>query len=229
MIETWSSVLRASFQDIWFGVASFLPNLVAAIVIFIVGWVIGRLVGKVVAQVIRSVKVDSVLRSIKFDEVLKRGGFNLDSGAFVGALVEWFIIIAFLVASLDALGLNQVNVFLQQVLAYLPQVITAVLILIVGVMVAEAMRKVVIGSSQAAGIKSASFLGAVTRWSIWIFAILTALYQLGIAAQFIQILFTGVVVALAIAFGLAFGLGGQGTANEVLDKVKREITEHHIG
>lgn len=227
MLQTWSNVLRGSFTDLWGGIADFIPNLVVALVIFVIGWAIGSLLGQVVAQIIRSLRVDNVLRTAKVDDVLKRAGFNLDSGRFVGALVEWFVIIVFLVASLDVLGLTQVNTFLQQVvLLYLPQVIVAVLILLVAVVIAAAMQKVVVGAAMAAGVRSANFLGSVTKWAIWIFAVLMALFQLGIAAPFVQTLFTGFIVALSLAFGLSFGLGGQQAAAGFLDKVRDEIKSH---
>ena len=228
MIENWSTVLQGSFQDIWMGFARFVPNLVIAIVIFLIGWFVGNLLGKVVAQIVRSIKVDHALRTAQVDQFLKRAGFHLDSGAFLGGLVEWFIVIAFLVASFEVLGLNQVNTFLQQVvLFYLPQVIVAALIILVAAVIAETMQKVVAGAAAAGGIKSANFAGSVARWAIWIFGILTALFQLGVAAPFIQTLFTGVVVAIAIALGLSFGLGGQDAAARFLEKIRQEISDRH--
>ncbi|MDP3661666.1 MAG: hypothetical protein Q8R17_02355 [bacterium] len=228
MLDAWSSVLQGSFQDLWLGIAAFLPQLVIAIVIFAVGWAIGSLLGRVVSHIIGALKVDSLLESARVDEVLKRGGFVLDSGRFVGGLVEWFVIVVFLVASLEVLGLTQVNTFLQQVvLLYLPRVIVAVLILLVAVVIASAMQRVVVGAAKAAEIRSANFLGSVTKWAIWIFAVLMALFQLGIAAPFVQTLFTGVVVALSIGFGLAFGLGGQDAAAGFLAKMRSEIKNHN--
>jgi hypothetical protein len=97
------------------------------------------------------------------------------------------------------------------------------LILLVAVVIAEAMRKLVVGSAKAANIKSAGFLGAVTKWAIWIFAILAALLQLGIAVTFLQTLFTGVVVALSLAFGLSFGLGGQTAAARYIEHLRGEM------
>lgn len=227
MLEIWSTALRESFQDVWVGVARFVPNLVVALVIFVVGWAIGGLLGRVVAQIIRALKVDAILNSARVGDILKRGGISLDSGRFVGALVEWFVIIVFLVASLEILGLTQVNLFLQQVvLLYLPQVVVAVLILLGGVVIAAALERVVAGTARAAGIRFANLAGTVTRWAIWIFAILTALFQLGIAATFVQTLFSGVVVALAIALGLSFGLGGQHAAASFIERVREEIKSH---
>lgn len=228
MIQSSIDTLRGSFQDILMGFGSFIPKLFIAFVIFIAGWIIASLVGNVVAQIIRSIKVDHALRTVSVDSFLKRAGFNLDSGAFLGGLVEWFIIIGFLVASFDVLGLTQVNTFLQQViLFYLPQVIVAALIVLVAAVIAEAMQRIVTGAAEAGGIRSANFAGKITHWSIWTFGILTALFHLGVAAAFIQTLFTGIVVAIAIALGLAFGLGGQDAAARAIEKVRQEISERH--
>lgn len=223
ILQTWGEVLAQSFQDLWLGVVSFVPSLIVAIVIFIAGWVVGALLGRVVSQIVKSLKVDNALRSAGTEAVLNRAGFKLDSGAFLGGLVRWFVIIVFLVAAFDVLGLSQINDFLQQVvLLYLPQVIVAVMILLIAALVADAMQSVVKGSAKAAEIRSANFLGNVTKWAIWIFAILMALYQLGVAAAFVQTLFTGVVVALALGTGLAFGLGGRDHAGKFLDKISKE-------
>ncbi|MDD2935172.1 MAG: hypothetical protein PHX25_01735, partial [Candidatus Pacebacteria bacterium] len=219
ILKNWSDVLAQSFQDLWLGVVGFVPNLIIAVIIFIAGWVVGSLLGRVVSQIVKSLKVDNALRSAGTESLLNRAGFRLNSGMFLGALVKWFIIVAFLVASFDVLGLDQVNDFLQQVvLLYLPRVIVAVLILLVAALIAEAMESLVKGSAKAAEVKSANFLGNVTKWAIWVFAILMALYQLGVAAAFVQTLFTGFVVALALASGLAFGLGGKDSATKVLKK-----------
>ncbi len=222
--------MAQSFQDIWLGVADLLPKLIVALVIFLVGWVVGAAVRKVIVHAFKLLKVDSFLREAKIEQLVSRAGFQLDSGRFIGTLIEWFIIAVFLVAVFDVLGLTQVTVFLQQVvLLYLPQVIVAALILLVAGVIGDVMQKVVAGSAKAAGIKSANFAGTATRWAIWIFAILAALFQLGIAATFIQTLFTGIVVALALALGLAFGLGGQEAAARYIEKVRQEIADHRQG
>ncbi len=226
LLQTWSEVLTQSFQGLWIGVVDFVPNLVVAIIIFILGWVVGAVLGRVVAQFIKALKIDRALESMGVGDVLSKAGFGLNSGAFVGALVRWFFIIAFLVASFDVLGLSQVNVFLQQVvLSYLPNVIVAALILLVAAVIADAMQKVVVGSAKAADVANAHFLGGVTRWAIWLFAIIIALSHLGIAQQFMQILFTGLVVMLALAGGLSFGLGGRDAASKYIEKLRGDISQ----
>lgn len=224
LIQTWATVLTASFQNLWYGVVAYIPTIIVAVIIFVVGWLIGSALGKVVDQVVKSVKLDSALKNTGLHEVVERAGFTLNIGAFLGFLVKWFVIIGFLVASLDVLGLAQVNAFITSVvLSYLPQVIVAVLFIVVGAILAEAAKNVVAGAARAAEVKTAGFAGTVAKWAIWIFAILAALDQLQVATAFVQTLFTGVVVAVSLALGLAFGLGGQEAAARYIEKLKGDI------
>jgi hypothetical protein len=225
IFQNWIEVLATSFSQLLQSTVSFIPNLLLAIVIFIIGWFIGSLLGRVVAQAIRAIKVDQALRSAGVDDVVRRAGYDLDAGAFVGALVKWFIIIVFLMASLTVLNLTAVTLFLNQiVISFLPAVIVAVLILLVAAVIAEVAQGIVVGAARAAGIRSAGFAGTVTKWAIWAFAIIVALSQLGIATQYFQTLFMGIVVALSLAFGLAFGLGGQDAAARFIEKTREQMS-----
>ena len=205
--------------------ATFLPNLIIAIIIVIIGWIVGALLGRVVSHIIKSIRVDEALSKAGVEDALRKGGVRLNAGNFVGALVKWFIIVVFLVAAFDILHLTQVNVFLYNVvLLYLPNVIVAVLVLLLAAVIGDVMQKLVTTSARTAEFRSAHLLGTVSRWTIWIFGLLVALSQLGIAATFIQTIFTGVVVALALALGLAFGLGGQDAAARFIEKTRQEIS-----
>ncbi|MDQ5950600.1 MAG: hypothetical protein QG585_542 [Patescibacteria group bacterium] len=219
-------VLSDAFTNLWFGIVSFIPNLVIALVILIAGWIIGALVGKVIEQIFTGAKVDIALRRTGVDETLSKAGIVLNSGKFVGGLVKWFVVVAFLIASFDVLRLSQVNEFLKGVvIGYLPQVIAAVLILLVAVVIGDAVAKLVRSSAKAAELKGANLLGAVSKWVIWVVGALAALDQLGIGQAVLQTLFTGIVVALSLAFGLSFGLGGQAAASSAIEKIKREIAD----
>lgn len=225
-VENWGSVFTESLQGIWFGVASFVPNLIIAIIIFAIGWILAFLIEKLVEGLFKSFKVDVLLKNAGLEDVVERSGHKLNSGRFVGALIRWFVIVVFLIASLEVLGLTEVNMFLRDVvLSYLPQVIVAVLVLMVSVVIADAVQKVVTASARAAHVKSAVLLGTIAKWSIWIFALLTALFHLGIAPALIQTLFMGIVVAAALASGLAFGLGGKEVAGRLLEKTIHTISD----
>lgn len=225
MVPTWGDVLILSFQEIWSGIANFLPLLVIAIIVFLIGIIIASALGKIVEQVVRALKIDKALENLGFGEVVSKAGLKLDSGAFLGGMVKWFFVVVFLVAAIDVLGLDQVNDFLGNVvLVYLPNVIVAVLLLIAGALISEVMQKVVVSSAKAGGISSAGFLGGITKWSIWIFAVLAALYQLGIVGSLIQTLFTGFIGMVALAGGLAFGLGGKEAAARYIEKLKQDMS-----
>ncbi len=226
VFNTWADVLSQSFNNLFYGLVAFIPNLVVAIVIFIVGWLVGAGLGRVVAQIVASLRIDQALRSTGLERLLSRAGFTLDSGAFLGVLVKWFFIIVFLVASLDVLNLSTVNLFISDVvLGYLPQVIVAVMILLIAAVVAEVAERVVVGSAKAAALHSAGFLGKVARYAIWIFALLAALTQLNVATGLIQALFQGIIIAASLAIGLAFGLGGQASAARYLEHLHSEIKD----
>ena len=226
MIVTWGNVLSESLNNIWLGVAGFIPTFLAAIVIAAVGWIIGAILFRLVENLIKFSKLDGALRAAGFEKVVEKSGYKLDSGYFLGKLVEWFVIIVFLVAALSVLGLNDVTVFLSTVvLTYLPHVIVAVLIILIAAILAEAMQKVVVGAAKATEMKSVNFAGNITKWAIWIVAILAAVQELGIAVAFIQTLFTGIVIAISLALGLAFGLGGQDAAARYIEKVKGDLSD----
>ncbi|MDE1975589.1 MAG: hypothetical protein KGI49_03745 [Patescibacteria group bacterium] len=223
LIQSWGDVFTQSLQSVWYGVAAIVPGLVVAIIIFAIGWVLAVLVEKLVESIFKALKIDAALKSAGLEDVVKRAGYNLNSGIFVGALCKWFVIVVFLMASFDILGLNQVNVFLQQVVDYIPQVIIAALIVLIAAVVANTMQKVVVASAKAGHLHVAELAGRVTKWAIWIFAILTALYSLGVAPGIIQTVLTAIFAGGALAFGLAFGLGGKEEASKVIAEVSRAV------
>ena len=223
-LQSWGDVILLSLQQVWASVAAYLPVLLGALIVFIVGWIVAVSLGKVIEQLIKALRVDAVLEQLEFHKVLDRADIKLNSGAFIGGLVRWFLIVVFLLASLNILGLNEVSGFLRDVLAYIPQVVVAALILVIAALVANTVERTARASVESAGMKG-SFVGVVARWAIWIFAIITALYQLGVAPALLQTIVTGLIAMIAIAGGLAFGLGGKDLAGDFLGRVRREISD----
>ena len=202
-----------------------LPRLVVAILFIAIGWIFGTAVGKVVQQIVEAVKADEWLRKAGVDTIVKRTGYELNAGRFLGTLSKLFFIIVMLVAAFDILGLNQVNTFLTEVLAYIPEVVVAAIILFVASLASDLLGDMVHGTTRALGSRVAHLLGSVTRVSIWVFAVIMALSQLGIATQYMFTLFTGFVAMVAIAGGLAFGLGGKDAAADLIKEIRTEIRE----
>ncbi len=207
------------------GVINFIPTLVLAVIIFAIGWIVAALIERVIESLFKSARVDSLLRSAGLEDVMKRTGYALNSGRFVGALVKWFIIIVFLVVSFEILQLQQVNAFLQgEVLSFLPKLIVSILILMVAVVIADAMQKIVTASAHAAHVKSAHLLGVLSRWAIWIFALLAVLSILGIG-ELLSTIITYLFAGVALAIGLAFGLGGKDYAAGVIDRTMHKLSD----
>jgi hypothetical protein len=227
MLETVvaSDIVRTSLLTLWGKVAGFIPQLVAALVVFLVGWLIAVLLGKLAWHIIKIIKFDRGLEAIGFKKVWERSGYKLNSPFFFYELVKWFFIVVFLMAATDILGLVEVTAFLRSVVSYLPNVIVAALVLLIGVLVAKFLEGLVRGSVKAAQLVSANFLGSLTKWAVVIFSLLVALSQLRVADEIIRIVVMGIVAAGAIALGLSFGLGGKSHAEEYISKMRQHVRE----
>lgn len=211
-----------SFQQMWVSTFAILPSVAGAIILFVIGIVVATAVGKAIEHILRALRVDHVLSQLEAEKVLQRAGFKMHGSAFIGGLVKWFIIIVFALASVNILGLTQVSEFLRDVLLYLPNVAIAALILIIAGVLADVGERIVRASITSAGYNGA-LVGLVVRWAIWVFSFIAVFMQLGIATPLIQTLLTGIVAALALAFGLSFGIGGKDVAAAILGRIRDEI------
>lgn len=223
-VQTWADVIRFTLQNLWSGFVFFLPNFLGALVIFFVGLVIAAGLGKVVEKLVSALKLDRLLEQFGLGKLLERADLRLDSGRFIGVLVQWFFVVVTLLAVSDILKLAAFSDFLKQVLLYVPNIIIAVLIMLAGVVMAAFLARLVRASVLAARLHSAHFLGALTKWSVLVFSFLAALSQLGIAGALVNTLIMGFVAMLALAGGLAFGLGGRDVAAAWLEKMKSEVS-----
>lgn len=221
---SWADVVAGSLQGLWLGVVSFLPTLIAAILVFIIGLVVAAGLGALVEKIFEAIRLDSLLNKLGLAPYFERAGLRLRGSRFLGQLVNWFLIIAFLLAASDILGLTALSMFLRDVLFYIPNIVAAVLIMLAAVVVANFSRRVVTASVMSAKLHAAHFLGALTWWAIVVFGLLTALVQLNIAQSIINSLVTGFIAMLALAGGLAFGLGGKEYAAHLVNRL-RETTE----
>lgn len=226
-VQTWGEAITLSLLNLWERFINFLPALVGAVLVFVAGWIVAVALGKVVEHIFKMIKVDDVMEKAGTKARFEKAGVKLDVAKFLGGLVKWFLILVFLMAATDILKLVQVTNFLNSIILYLPNVVVAAVILAVAFLVANFVYAVVKGSTKVAGIVSATLLATVAKWAIVIFGFLAALVQLGIASSLINTLFIGLVAMLALAGGLAFGLGGKEEAAAVLKKLRQEITEKH--
>ncbi|OGI65841.1 hypothetical protein A3A95_01215 [Candidatus Nomurabacteria bacterium RIFCSPLOWO2_01_FULL_39_18] len=223
---TWGDVFNSSLQSLWWGFIQFTPKFIIAVILFIIGWLLGNVIARALEQVFSALKIDMLFRSIGADNFFRKAGMTLDSGYFIGQVAKWFVVIVFLLPSLNLVGLNDIASFLKDdVLGFLPRVIIAALILIIATIVSEALSKTATATARSMGLSSANMLGAVAKYAVWVFAFIIALGQLGIADYYMSVLFTGVIAMLSIGGALAFGLGGKEAAARFISKVSEEVSD----
>ncbi|HVN26769.1 MAG TPA: hypothetical protein VMT99_03940 [Candidatus Paceibacterota bacterium] len=225
IVQNWTDVIVGSLQNLWVGFVNFVPNLIGAIFVLIIGLVVAAGLGALVEKIFDGLRLDGFLEKLGLKPIFERAGIRLRASYFLGRLVYWFVVIAFLLAVVQTVGLYALSVFLTNVLNYLPNVIAAVLIMLAAVVLGNFLRRVVVASVMSARLNAARFLGSLTWWAVVIFGLLAALQQLNIAAEIIQTLVTGFIAMLALAGGLAFGLGGRDYASHLIGRL-REHTEN---
>jgi len=195
-----------------------IPRVIGFIVILVIGWIIASLLGKAIRAVLHAVKFDNLAQRAGFAGFVQKTGVKTDSSGFLAAIVEWFVKLIVLVVAFDALGLPAVSDVLRQLLLWLPNLVVGLVVLVIGGLLANAASSLVRGATAEAGFDNPDRLAKIASIAIWAFAIVIAVNQIGIAATLVNTLFMGVVGAVAVAFALAFGLGGRETAAEVVRK-----------
>lgn len=223
VVQNWADVAVVSLQQLWFSFVGFLPELLGAIVVFLVGLIVAAGLGMLVERVLDALRLNPLVNKTGVDEYFRRGGLELNVSRFFGRLTYWFIVIAFFLAAADILRFSALANFLQSVLLYIPRIAVAVLIMLAAAVVANFLKSVVRASVASARMHSAKFLGALTWWSVIVFGLLAALSQLGIAVTIINIILTGFVVMIALAGGIAFGLGGRDYAAHLVDRLREDV------
>ena len=222
---TWGDVFNSSLQSLWWGFVQFTPRLLMAVVFFFIGWLLGSVVARAIEQVFSSLKIDNLFKSIGAEGFFRKAGVNLNTGYFVGQVVRWFVIIVFLLPSLNLVGLTDVSSFLEEsVLGFLPQVIIAAFVLIIAAVVSEGLSKTVLAAAKAVDLKAANLLSTIAKYAVWVFAIIIALGKLGLG-DYMSILFSGIIAMVALGGALAFGLGGKDHASRFISKLSEEVSQ----
>jgi len=222
---TWGDVFNASLQNLWWGFIQFTPKLIVAVVFFIVGWALGMVIAKALEQVFSTLKIDKLFVSIGADNFFRKAGMTLNTGYFIGQVAKWFVIIVFLLPSLNLVGLDYIASFLKDdVLGFLPKVVVAAFVLIIATVVSEALSGTVTASARTMNLRSAHLLGAVAKYAVWVFAFIIALGQLGVAEYYMSVLFAGIIAMVALGGALAFGLGAKDVAGRFIDKLGEEVS-----
>jgi hypothetical protein len=212
---------RASLAGALNTFLSAVPRIIGFAVVLIVGWIISSLLAKGVDALLHAVKFNDLARRSGFSNFVQKMGVKDDSAGVIASIVKWFVRLITLVVAFDTLGLPAVSNVLNQLLLWLPNLIVALVVLVIGGLAANALSRLVRGATAEAGFSNPGMMETVTRVAVWGFAIVVAITQLGIATTLINSIIIGLIGAFALAFGLAFGLGGRDRAAQILDAAGR--------
>lgn len=221
---TWNQAIFASLQNIWVKIVALVPQILGAIVVLIVGLAVASALGKLVKKLIHYTRVDTLTEKFGLADKFERIGLKLSIAGILGWIVKWFFIIVVLIAVVDILKLQQITRFLQDVALYIPNVVVAVVILVAGLVIGQFTYQIVEKSAKASHVtaNTGDVVAAIAKWAIVIFSLMASLSQLNIATRLIEIIFTGFVAMLALAFGLSFGLGGKEKAGRFLENLGKK-------
>jgi len=201
-----------------------LPSIVGALLLLVIGWIVAGFVGGLVARLLRRVGVDQLASRAGITAFLQRARLSLDTPGLVGGIITWYVRLIFVVMAANAVGITAVSDVLGQIIAFIPNLLVALLILGAFAWLAGVTRNLVAGATESAGVPNSGVLATLAYATVLGFGIVAAASQIGVAATLINILFTGIVAALAIAFGLAFGLGGREEAARVLGDWRGQVS-----
>lgn len=211
--------LLTSLNNGFYAISTFLPKFLAGTVLLLIGIVLASILKQVVLEVFKALKVETFLHKYGVPEA--KDDFSWSN--ILAEIVRWFVIVIFLIPTADVWGLPQIVTVLNTFLLYLPNVFVSAIIALVGFVFARLAHDLVLASMHNVSRETARTVAHVTRTAIVVFVLLAVLNQLGVASDLIRILFTGFVAMLALAGGIAFGLGGQGVAGEILENLKKRF------
>jgi small-conductance mechanosensitive channel len=215
-IGNWGDTLMVSTNNALLVFTATLPKILAFVLILLIGWFVASLLAKGVALVLRNIKFNELAERAGLAGFIRKMDMNTDAAGFFAGVVKWFIRLIALVVAFDALGLPAVSDFLRQVLLWLPNLIVALVVLVIGGLAAKALAGVVRAATAQADLGKPETLAKIASFAVWTFAVIVAVNQLGIAVTLVNTLFMAAVGALALALGLAFGLGARETAGKIV-------------
>jgi small-conductance mechanosensitive channel len=226
---SFTATLMASFRDAFSMILSAIPRILGFILIVAIGWFVSSLLARGVLGLLRAIRFDELMQRSGLADFMNKMGTGTDSAGIIAGLVKWLVRIVVLLVAFDILGLPAVSDVMRQLLLWLPNLVVAIFVLFIGGIAARALGNIVRGATAEGGFTNPETLSNVVRTTVWAFAIVVAINQLGIATNLINTLFTGLVAALAIAFGLSFGLGGRDLASRSLENWYDQAQEGRPG
>lgn len=221
-IETTTNLITSSANEFWQAIGNFVPALLGAILLIILGALIAKLGEMLTTKILRWVKVDKLKDNKNVAQTLRQTGLEVDIVAVIGRVVFWVIVIIFAMAAVDVLGLTAMRDVIRELLAYLPNVLAAAVVLTVTIAGARLLRDTVKITLGQMGVDYAPIVGTVVHWAIIVFGVIMTVDQLGFDTTIVTTNVTIIVAGIMLALALAFGLGGRNQAEKILEDLRNK-------
>jgi hypothetical protein len=218
----WKNLVIEPVTQMLTRIMAYLPVLLGALVILIVGWIVAKAIRRLVDWLLKLIRFDALADKAGVSEILRKGDLKISAGEVISSIVYWLIIIMVLVMTVDALGLPKSSDVLASLFAYVPKVIAALLVLVVAMFLASFVSGIVRTAAGNANLPKPGILAGISRWAIIIFAVTISLEQLGIAPLLVTATFNIILGGIVLALALAFGLGGKDAAAKYLEELKQK-------
>ena len=215
---SWQDAFLLALNDTLVNVLAYIPTILAALAVFLIGLIVAKWCKALTVKVLKLVRFSSLVKKSGFEPFLKKAEIEVKAEEILGSVVKWLIILVFFIATINLLGLSTVSTVLNSILSYIPRVVSAVLVITIGVLLAGLVEGVVKGALGQVDVKASRFLAKIASYIIVIFASLAAINELQIAQTLINTFFMGFVAMLAIGIGLAIGLGAKGLVARILEE-----------
>jgi len=225
-MSNWQVVLLEPARTVLAQISQFLVNALLVIVILIIGWLISKVIKAVVTKALKAVKLDTLSDKIELDKLLGKGGITYSLSDLVGIICYWLSLLVTFMVAINAIGLTIAAELLNKVVLYIPNVIAALFILVLGMFAATLMRNVVRTAANNAGLSQSKLLAQVVETIVIIFAIFVGLEQLQIGIRITELTISIILGAIGLGLALAFGLGCKDIAGkfvaELVEKFKKK-------
>ena len=224
----WENLIADPVRQMLTRILGYLPILLGALVILIVGWIVARAIRRILDWLLKTIRFDTLADKAGISAILRKGDLKISAREVVSSLVYWLIMIMVLVMTVDALGLPKASDVLASLFAYVPNVIAALLVLVVAMFLASFVSGIVHTAASNANLPKPEIFAGVSRWAIIIFAVTVSLGELGIATLLVTTTFNIILGGVCLALALAFGLGGKDAAARYLEELKERHSEKKI-
>jgi hypothetical protein len=217
-----ADIFIQSINEFFIKLSAFLPQIIGAIIILIIGWLIAKIIKSTSIKLLKVIRLNVVTEKAGIDKFLQDGGMKKSSIEIIGSLFYWLIMLIVLLAALNSLGLSVASELFNKIVLFIPNIIVAIIVLVLGLFFAKFVAEVLITYIKNVGIGHAETIGKITQYAIIIFVVSLALTQLSIGKEIILTAFQIFFGAVCLALALAFGLGGKEWASRIIGKLEKK-------